>query len=139
MFREAAPHLGLSPAETTFAVQGFGNVGSWAARIMQQLGCRMVAVSDAHQGTTWSALWDSATRYAHFMIDDLGLKPGDQWCLCASRWGYAHALKFNPDRRPTTIFVAPVPPVRRRAELALAETRRNSRRKSGGQGPISCL
>ena len=47
MFREAAPQLGLSPAETTFAVQGFGNVGSWAARIMQQLGCKMVAVSDA--------------------------------------------------------------------------------------------
>ena len=48
MFREAAPQLGLSPAETTFAVQGFGNVGSWAARIMQQLGCKMVAVSDAN-------------------------------------------------------------------------------------------
>jgi glutamate dehydrogenase (NAD(P)+) len=48
MFREAAPHLGLSPADTTFAVQGFGNVGSWAARIMQQLGAKMVAVSDAH-------------------------------------------------------------------------------------------
>ena len=48
MFREAAPQLGLSPSETTFAVQGFGNVGSWAARIMQQLGCRMVAVSDAY-------------------------------------------------------------------------------------------
>jgi glutamate dehydrogenase (NAD(P)+) len=47
MFREAAPQLGLSPSETTFAVQGFGNVGSWAARIMQQLGCRMVAASDA--------------------------------------------------------------------------------------------
>jgi len=47
MFREAAPHLGLTPAETRFAVQGFGNVGSWAARIMQQLGCTMVAVSDA--------------------------------------------------------------------------------------------
>jgi glutamate dehydrogenase (NAD(P)+) len=47
MFREAAPHLGLSPAETTFAVQGYGNVGSWAARIMQQLGARMVAASDA--------------------------------------------------------------------------------------------
>ena len=38
MFREAAPHLGLSPADTTFVVQGYGNVGSWAARIMQQLG-----------------------------------------------------------------------------------------------------
>jgi glutamate dehydrogenase (NAD(P)+) len=48
MYREAAPHLGMSPAETTFAVQGYGNVGSWAARIMQQLGCTMVAVSDAN-------------------------------------------------------------------------------------------
>ena len=48
MFREAAPHLGLSPADTSFVVQGFGNVGSWGARIMQQLGARMVAVSDAH-------------------------------------------------------------------------------------------
>jgi glutamate dehydrogenase (NAD(P)+) len=48
MFREAAPHIGLSPTDTTFAVQGFGNVGSWAARIMQQLGARMVAVSDAN-------------------------------------------------------------------------------------------
>ena len=42
MFREAAPRLELDPAETTFAVQGYGNVGSWAARIMQQLGARMV-------------------------------------------------------------------------------------------------
>jgi glutamate dehydrogenase (NAD(P)+) len=48
MFREAAPHLGLSPADTSFVVQGYGNVGSWAARIMQQLGARMVAVSDAN-------------------------------------------------------------------------------------------
>jgi glutamate dehydrogenase (NAD(P)+) len=48
MFREAAPHLGLSPADTSFVVQGFGNVGSWAARIMQQLGATMVAVSDAN-------------------------------------------------------------------------------------------
>jgi glutamate dehydrogenase (NAD(P)+) len=48
MFREAAPHLGLSPADTTFVVQGFGNVGSWAARIMQQLGAKMVGVSDAN-------------------------------------------------------------------------------------------
>jgi len=47
MFREAAPHLGMAPAETTFVVQGYGNVGSWAARIMQQLGCTMVGASDA--------------------------------------------------------------------------------------------
>ena len=48
MFREAAPHLGLSPADTTFVVQGYGNVGSWAARIMQQLGAKMVGVSDVN-------------------------------------------------------------------------------------------
>jgi glutamate dehydrogenase (NAD(P)+) len=47
MFREAAPQLDLTPSDTTFAVQGFGNVGSWAARIMQQLGATMVGVSDA--------------------------------------------------------------------------------------------
>jgi glutamate dehydrogenase (NAD(P)+) len=47
MFREAAPQIGISPAESTFVVQGYGNVGSWAARIMQQLGSRMVGASDA--------------------------------------------------------------------------------------------
>jgi glutamate dehydrogenase (NAD(P)+) len=47
MFREAAPQIGLTPPETTFVVQGYGNVGSWAARIMQQLGSRMVGASDA--------------------------------------------------------------------------------------------
>jgi glutamate dehydrogenase (NAD(P)+) len=47
MYREAAPQLDLSPSETRFIVQGFGNVGSWAARIMDQLGATMVGVSDA--------------------------------------------------------------------------------------------
>ncbi len=47
MFREAAPQLGMTPAESTFVVQGYGNVGSWAARIMQQLGSKMVGASDA--------------------------------------------------------------------------------------------
>src|SRR3954465_1472883 len=47
MFCEAAAKLGLDPSEITFAVQGYGNVGSWAARIMQDLGATLVAVSDA--------------------------------------------------------------------------------------------
>ncbi len=47
MYREAAPQLDLSPADSRFVVQGFGNVGSWAARIMQELGATMVGVSDA--------------------------------------------------------------------------------------------
>ena len=49
-YREAAPQLGLTPPETRVAVQGFGNVGSWAARILQHLGCKIVAVSD-HTGS----------------------------------------------------------------------------------------
>ena len=46
MFREAAPRAGLTPSETTCVVQGFGNVGSWAARILGQLGVRMIGVSN---------------------------------------------------------------------------------------------
>jgi glutamate dehydrogenase (NAD(P)+) len=47
MFREAAGTLGLVPPDTRVIVQGFGNVGSWAARIIAQLGARVIAVSDA--------------------------------------------------------------------------------------------
>jgi glutamate dehydrogenase (NAD(P)+) len=65
MFREAAPHLGLSPADTTFVVQGFGNVGSWAARIMQQLGAKMVAVSDANGAIRNDAGIDATALYDH--------------------------------------------------------------------------
>jgi glutamate dehydrogenase (NAD(P)+) len=65
MFREAAPHIGLSPADTTFAVQGFGNVGSWAARIMQQLGATMVAVSDAHGAIRNDAGIDANELHQH--------------------------------------------------------------------------
>jgi glutamate dehydrogenase (NAD(P)+) len=48
LYREAAPALGLSPSETRVVVQGYGNVGAWAARILQQLGCRLIGASDAH-------------------------------------------------------------------------------------------
>src|SRR5215210_4496398 len=47
VFTEAASQIDLDPGEATFVVQGFGNVGSWAARLMQELGATMVGVSDA--------------------------------------------------------------------------------------------
>jgi glutamate dehydrogenase (NAD(P)+) len=47
VFREAAPRIDLDPSEARFVVQGFGNVGSWAARLLQALGATMVGVSDA--------------------------------------------------------------------------------------------
>ncbi len=68
MFREAAPHLGLSPADTTFVVQGYGNVGSWAARIMQQLGATMVGVSDVN-GAVRSDAGIDANALHDFLVD----------------------------------------------------------------------
>jgi len=65
MFREAAPHLGLSPSEATFVIQGYGNVGSWAARIMQQLGARMLAVSDANGAIRNDAGIDAESLHEH--------------------------------------------------------------------------
>ncbi|MBO6574188.1 MAG: Glu/Leu/Phe/Val dehydrogenase [Rhodothermales bacterium] len=42
--------LGLRPSESTVAVQGFGNVGSVAAQLMAEQGCRVVAISDVSGG-----------------------------------------------------------------------------------------
>ncbi len=46
MLREAGPRIGLSASDTRLVIQGFGNVGSWAARISQQLGCKVVGISN---------------------------------------------------------------------------------------------
>jgi len=47
--RAAADH-GISLRGATVAIQGFGNVGSWAARFLAEAGARVVAVSDQHGG-----------------------------------------------------------------------------------------
>jgi glutamate dehydrogenase (NAD(P)+) len=47
---EALRHLKLSLENATVAIQGFGNVGSHTARIMQEQGARVVAVSDVNGG-----------------------------------------------------------------------------------------
>jgi glutamate dehydrogenase/leucine dehydrogenase len=39
--------LGLHPEECTVAIQGFGNVGGWAARVAHERGYQVVAVSDS--------------------------------------------------------------------------------------------
>ncbi len=47
---EAMAHLGLPLQGARVVVQGFGNVGSVAARLLHEMGCRVVAVSDVHGG-----------------------------------------------------------------------------------------
>ena len=44
--REAAKHIGLNLNGATVVVQGFGNVGYWAAHLLQELGCKIIAASD---------------------------------------------------------------------------------------------
>src|SRR5438270_2283163 len=44
--KEALQHLGMPVQGTTVAIQGFGNVGSIAAQLLQKEGCKIVAISD---------------------------------------------------------------------------------------------
>jgi glutamate dehydrogenase (NAD(P)+) len=44
---DAARHLGMDLPKASVAVQGFGNAGSIAARLMREQGSRIVAVSDS--------------------------------------------------------------------------------------------
>jgi glutamate dehydrogenase (NAD(P)+) len=44
--KEALTHLGLAIRGTTVAIQGFGNVGSVAASLLQREGCRIVGIGD---------------------------------------------------------------------------------------------
>jgi glutamate dehydrogenase (NAD(P)+) len=47
---EALRHLKLDIRNTTVAIQGFGNVGAHTARILQECGAHVIAVSDVNGG-----------------------------------------------------------------------------------------
>ena len=46
----ALEHLGMKPHQTKVAVQGFGNVGSVSAKLLEEAGCTVVAVSEDYGG-----------------------------------------------------------------------------------------
>lgn len=50
---QAAHHVGMDPTGARVAIQGFGNVGRYAAVSAAEMGCRVVAVSDI-SGTVYS-------------------------------------------------------------------------------------
>jgi glutamate dehydrogenase (NAD(P)+) len=76
-FKEAAQQLGIDPADARFVVQGYGNVGSWAARELADLGATLVGASDAHgaircdQGIDAHKLADHSKEAGH-VIDFAG-------------------------------------------------------------------
>ncbi len=47
---EAMHDLGMRPEDSSVVIQGFGNVGSISARLLHELGCKILAVSDLHGG-----------------------------------------------------------------------------------------
>jgi glutamate dehydrogenase (NAD(P)+) len=57
----AAQRLGLELHDARVVVQGFGNVGQYAARILHDMGCRVIAVSDSRGA----------------IMDPAGLNPAD--------------------------------------------------------------
>ncbi len=46
---EALKHLNINLSDTTVAIQGFGNVGSHSARILHEMGAKVIAICD-HTG-----------------------------------------------------------------------------------------
>jgi glutamate dehydrogenase (NAD(P)+) len=65
MLQEAAPDAGIELEGARVVVQGFGNVGSWAARIAHDLGATVVGVSDAHGAIHREDGIDPHALYAH--------------------------------------------------------------------------
>jgi glutamate dehydrogenase (NAD(P)+) len=66
--REALRARGIDIKGATVAIQGFGKVGYWAAVALENMGMKIVAVSDVNGGVTGfssvAALWD------HFVAHD---------------------------------------------------------------------
>ena len=63
--REAARHLGMPFQGARVAVQGFGNVGSVAAVLLREQGCRIVAVTDSRGGVSNEKGLDPAELLRH--------------------------------------------------------------------------
>ncbi|HYN98596.1 MAG TPA: Glu/Leu/Phe/Val dehydrogenase dimerization domain-containing protein [Actinomycetota bacterium] len=65
VLNEAVEHMGMAPSECRVAIQGFGNVGSWAARVAHEKGYRVIAVSDSEGGVLNESGLDIPKLVAH--------------------------------------------------------------------------
>ncbi len=63
--RRAATYLKLELGGATVAVQGFGNAGSYAAKLLAEQGCKIVAISDVDGAFTCKAGIDPEVAMAH--------------------------------------------------------------------------
>jgi glutamate dehydrogenase (NAD(P)+) len=75
---ELLKRKGQKLSDTTVAVQGYGNVGSYAATILNQMGCKVVAVSDVSGGVYCPQGLDIASINQHMTDHPRGLLEGYQ-------------------------------------------------------------
>lgn len=59
--------------KATFMVQGFGNVGSWAARLIAEKGAKLIAVQD-HTGSIYCKDGIDAEKLADYVAEHKGIK-----------------------------------------------------------------
>ncbi len=76
---DALKQLGMPVAGTTVAIQGFGNVGSVAAQLLQREGCRITGISDRTGGLVNSngIDVDAAVKYVRLNRSLEGFDGGD--------------------------------------------------------------
>jgi len=73
--REAAKKLGIDPSKTTYAIQGFGNAGQYAATLMNEIlgSKKLLAVSDSKGGVFSPEGIDAATM-VKYKLETGGVK-----------------------------------------------------------------
>ena len=65
ILREAAEDLGMDLRTARVVIQGFGNVGYWTARCVDEMGCKVIGVSDVNGGIYNPAGLDVAQLAEH--------------------------------------------------------------------------
>ena len=88
----ALEHLGMKPHQARVAVQGFGNVGSISARLLEDAGCTVVAVTEDYGGI-YNPLGLSIKRVQEYRAKEKTLRgfPG------AEEIGSAEVLEVDCD------------------------------------------
>lgn len=133
IIEQAAVALGLKLAGASVAIQGFGNVGSWTARLLSEHGVKIVAVSDVRGGIYNAAGLDIEAVRTHLAStgsvvglegteavsnDDLLLLDVD-WLVPAALGGVIHE-RNAPDIRARVIVEAANHPVTPSADEILS-------------------
>lgn len=72
VLEELLPGMGMHICRLNFSLIGFGNVGSWTARLLQKLGSTLTAVLD-HTGAIYSADGIDAERLAEHVKEHGGV------------------------------------------------------------------